>query len=192
MEEFCSHRILPRSFFNCFPRPLQKIFLCSGLLLICIKTFHLQNNSINTAFRSAVMSLQTILDKKCHDICTTFFLKGCLFPGFGNAMTPPSLHYHLSLRPTPKQVAKLEGWGQERERQRQVTFQSLTPAPIQPWSMEDIIQMDFNIVLGTKGRVLVTTSALKSYTLKLEMATSIFINSLVHESRYIPNFRIDH
>lgn len=58
--------------------------------------------------------------------------------------------------------------------------------------MEDIIQMDFNIVLGTKGRVLVTTSALKSYTLKLEMATSIFINSLVHESRYIPNFRIDH
>lgn len=58
--------------------------------------------------------------------------------------------------------------------------------------MEDIIQIDFNIVLGTKGRVLVTTSALKSYTLKLEMATSIFINSLVHESRYIPNFRFDH
>ena len=113
MEEFCSHRILPRSFFNCFPRPLQKIFLCSGLLLICIKTFNLQNNSINTTFRSSVMSLQIILDKKCHDLCTTFFLKGCLFPGFGNAMTPPSLHYHLSLRPTSKQVAKLEGWGQE-------------------------------------------------------------------------------
>ena len=113
MEEFCSHRILPRSFFNCFPRPLQKIFLCSGLLLICIKTFNLQNNSINTAFRSSVMPLQTILDKKCHDLCTTFFLKGSLFPGFGNAITPPSLHYHLSLQPTPKQVAKLEGWGQE-------------------------------------------------------------------------------
>ena len=75
---------------------------------------------------------------------------------------------------------------------RQVTFQSLTPAPIQPWSMEDMIHLDFNIVLGTEGRVLVTTSALKSYTLKLEMATSIFINSLVHESIYIPNFRIDH
>ena len=58
--------------------------------------------------------------------------------------------------------------------------------------MEDIIHLDFNIVLGTKGGVLVTTSALKSYTLKLEMATSIFINSLVHESGYIPNFRIDH
>ena len=113
MEEFCSHRILPRSFFNCFPRPLQKIFLCSGLLLICIKTFHLQNNNINTAFRSSVMSLQTILDKKCHHLCTTFFLKGCLFPEFGNAITPPSLHYHLSLQPTPKQVAKLEEWGQE-------------------------------------------------------------------------------
>ena len=113
MKEFCSHRILPRSFFNCFPRPLQKIFLCSGLLLICIKTFHLQNNNINTAFRSFVMSLQTILDKKCHHLCTTFFLKGCLFPEFGNAITPPSLHYHLSLQPTPKQVAKLEGWGQE-------------------------------------------------------------------------------
>ena len=75
---------------------------------------------------------------------------------------------------------------------RQVTFQSLTPAPIQPWSMEDMIHLDFNIVLGTEGRVLVTTSPLKSYTLKLEMATSIFINSLVHESIYIPNFRIDH
>ena len=75
---------------------------------------------------------------------------------------------------------------------RQVTFQSLTPAPIQPWSMEDMIHLDFNIVLGTEGRVLVTTSALKSYTLKLEMATSISINSLVHESRYIANFRIDH
>ena len=74
---------------------------------------------------------------------------------------------------------------------RQVTFQSLTPAPIQPWSMEDMIHLDFNIVLGTEGRVFVTTSALKSYTLKLEMATSIFINSLVHESIYIPNFRID-
>ena len=58
--------------------------------------------------------------------------------------------------------------------------------------MEDMIHLDFNIVLGTEGRVFVTTSALKSYTLKLEMATSIFINSLVHESRYIPNFRIDH
>ena len=54
--------------------------------------------------------------------------------------------------------------------------------------MEDMIHLDFNIVLGTEGGVLVTTSALKSYTLKLEMATSIFINSLVHESRYIPNF----
>lgn len=187
MEEFCSHRILPRSFFNCFPRPLQKIFLCSGLLLICIKTFNLQNNSINTAFRSSVMPLQTILDKKCHDLCTTFFLKGCLFPGFGNAMTPPSLHYHHLFDPPPNRRQSWRGGAY-----RQVTFQSLTPAPIQPWSMEDIIQMDFNIVLGTKGRVLVTTSALKSYTLKLEMATSIFINSLVHESRYIPNFRIDH
>lgn len=68
---------------------------------------------------------------------------------------------------------------------RQVTFQSLTPVPTQPWSMEDMIYLDFNIVLGTKGGVLVTTSALKTYTLKLEMATSIFINSLVHESRYI-------
>lgn len=58
--------------------------------------------------------------------------------------------------------------------------------------MEDMIHLDFNIVLGTKGGVFVTTSALKSYTLKLEMATSIFINSLVHESRYIPNFQIDH
>ena len=58
--------------------------------------------------------------------------------------------------------------------------------------MEDIIHMDFNIVLWTKGGVFVTTSALKSYTLKLEMATSISINSLVHESRYIANFRIDH
>ena len=58
--------------------------------------------------------------------------------------------------------------------------------------MEDMIHLDFNIVLGTEGRVLVTTSALKSYTLKLEMATSIFINNLVHESIYIPNFRIDH
>ena len=55
-----------------------------------------------------------------------------------------------------------------------------------------MINLDFNIVLGTEGGVLVTTTALKSYTLKLEMATSIFINSLVHESRYIPNFRIDH
>ena len=58
--------------------------------------------------------------------------------------------------------------------------------------MEDMIHLDFNIVLGTKGAVFVTNSALKSYTLKLEMATSIFINSLVHESTYIPNFRIDH
>ena len=59
--------------------------------------------------------------------------------------------------------------------------------------MEAMIHLNFNIVLGTKGGVFVTTSALKSYTLKLEMATSIFINSLVHESRYIPNyFRIDH
>ena len=187
MEEFCSHRILPRSFFNCFPRPLQKIFLCSGLLLICIKTFNLQNNSINTTFRSSVMSLQIILDKKCHDLCTTFFLKGCLFPRFGNAITPPSLHYHLSLRPTPKQVAKLEGWGQETG-----DISVFDPAPIHPWSMEDIIHMDFNIVLRTKGGVFVTTSALKSYTLRLEMATSISINSLVPESRYIPNFRIDH
>ena len=124
------------------------------------------------------MSLQIILDKKCHDLCTTFFLKGCLFPRFGNAITPPSLHYHLSLRPTPKQVAKLEGWGQETG----------DISVFDPWSMEDMIHLDFNIVLGTEGGVLVTTSALKSYTLKLEMATSIFINSLVHESRYIPNF----
>ena len=58
--------------------------------------------------------------------------------------------------------------------------------------MEDIIHLDFNIVLGTKGGVFVTISALKSYILKLEMATSIFINSLVHESRYIPNFQINH
>lgn len=58
--------------------------------------------------------------------------------------------------------------------------------------MEDMIHLDFNTVLGTKGEVFVTTHALKSYTLKLEMATSIFINSLVHESRYIPNFRINH
>ena len=30
-----------------------------------------------------------------------------------NAMTPPRLHYHPSLQLTPKQAAKLEGWGQE-------------------------------------------------------------------------------
>ena len=58
--------------------------------------------------------------------------------------------------------------------------------------MEDMIHLDFNIFWGTKGGVFVTTSALKSYTLKLEMATSIFINSMVHESRYIANFRIAH
>lgn len=116
-----------------------------------------------------------------------FLSQGCLFPGFGNAMTPPGLHCHPSLQPTPKQAAKLEGWGQETGD----PCPHLAPAPIQPWSIEDMIHMDFNIVLGTKGGVFVTTSALKSYTLKLEMATSIFINSLVHESRYIPNFRID-
>ena len=40
-----------------------------------------------------------------------------------------------------------------------------------------MIHLDFNIVLQTKGGVFVTISALKSYTLKLEMATSILLTA---------------
>lgn len=186
MEEFCSHRILPRSFFNCFPRPLQKIFLCSGLLLICIKTFHLQNNSINTTFRSSVMSLQIILEKSVTTFAQLSFSKDAYSLDLVT-LSPLLVCIIICLfDPPPNRWQSWRGGAK-----RQVTFQSLTPVPIQPWSMEDMIHLDFNIVLGTEGGVLVTNCALKSYTLKLEMATSIFINSLVHESRYIPNFRID-
>ena len=38
----------------------------------------------------------------------------------------------------------------------------------------EMIQPDFNIVLGMKGRVFVIASAFKSFFLKLDMTTSVF------------------
>ena len=38
----------------------------------------------------------------------------------------------------------------------------------------EMIQPDFNIVLGMKGRVFVIASAFESFFLKLDMTTSIF------------------
>ena len=183
MEEFCSHRILPRSFFNCFPRPLQKIFLCSGLLLICIKTFHLQIIILTPPLDPLLCLCKQFWTKSVTTFAQLSFSKDAYSLNLVT-LSPLLVCIIICLfNPPPNRWQSWRGGAK-----RQETFQSLTPAPIQPWSMEDMIHLDFNIVLGTEGRVLVTTSALKSYTLKLEMATSIFINSLVHESIYIPNF----
>ena len=50
----------------------------------------------------------------------------------------------------------------------------------------EVIQPDFNIVfLGKEERVFVVASAFKSFILKVDMVTSIFLNIFVHDYKRI-------